>query len=157
MIDWGSFVTGLVGAVIGGGATLGVQVFALKNARRAKQEEAIGRLDSGLRRMVGAAFVYRSGCNGHGVQDLFDSFQECRAATVNFVLVTRRKDSAVSAWLDGRVMRVRDLAFDADGEPVQLMNSVDRTMRELAEWMTGRRKASALTPAPDSQVPTEKK
>lgn len=136
MFDWAGFVSGLLGAVIGGLATFGVALSSHLAERRSRRSAAVAQIDRAFSVLLVAGA-------GRTAQDpntdaFFAAIREADSAIVSLRLVLRRREVQVARWAD---REAREIATGIAGETSAAKTAIDRartSTRQLAEWAAGR-------------------
>jgi len=144
MDAWVSFAAGLLGALIGGGATFGVQVYVSRRDTYARRLGAIERVADASRAMIAAgADISPTNRNTDAV---FDSLIDGRMAVGGVRMVLGPREQPVATWLQARMHR---LGVDASGSAeagVAALDDIEETITWLAQWAAGQRKVSSFLP-----------
>jgi len=149
-MDVGIFFTGLLGALVGGAASFGGQIYVSKREWHARRVAAVSRVDSAFRGLLreGAARTTAS----PNTKAFFDAMVESRAAIMALRLVLKSKETRVADWLDTRRIHVtREVAGDTD-RALAAMSYIDEALQELVEWVTKNRPLSTFPAATNSRV-----
>lgn len=147
-MDVGIFFTGLLGALVGGAASFGGQLYVSKREWHARRVAAVSRIDSAFRGLLreGSARTETS----LNSEKFFDAIVESRAAIMALRLVLKPQETQVADWLDGRRKHVTTLvAGDAD-RAVEAIEYIDKASRLLFEWVTKQRALSSFVAVKDS-------
>lgn len=147
-MDIGIFFTGLLGALVGGAASFGVQIYVAKREKHARRIAAVSRIDAAFRGLLreGAARTETS----PNSEKFFDAMVESRAAIMALRLVLKPRETQVADWLDGRRKHVTKMvAGDAD-RAVEAIEYIDKALRLLVEWVSQQRAVSSFVAAEDS-------
>lgn len=142
MIDWGSLISGLIGALIGGGASFGVQAFVSSREWQTKRFAAVSRVDAAFRGLLreGAS---RTKTNPN-TEKFFDALIESRAAIMALRLVLKPAEIPVATWLDARREHFTTEVATTAPRAIAVVPEIDGALVNLTEWVTGQRKWSTF-------------
>jgi len=146
MFDWGSFTTGLVGALVGGAASLLVQGLSARRDRHARRREAVERLGRAFRDCVAPLVTHRKEKNNS--REVFLTIQEVAAATTGLRLEIRKSELPVAEWVETARRRLGTVASrfaalsNEERNTHAVTDVVSQVNTELAEWVTGRKRAA---------------
>lgn len=157
MDAWGDFAAGLIGALIGGGASFGVQIYISRRDTYARRLAAIERVADASRAILAAgADITPTNKNTDAV---YDSLIDGRMAVGGVRMVLRPREQPIATWLRGRMKK---LGIDASGTAeagVVALDDIEETITWLAQWAAGQRKVSTFvthsekdTDAPDARA-----
>lgn len=145
MFDWGSFVTGLVGALVGGAATLSVQAISARRDRRTRRREVAIQVGEAFRAAT-EPLLLREESSPHNVET-FRALQEIARASVGLRLELTKRELPVAEWVsDARKQLARigsrwgENSHGAKNVKA-LTGVVNSVNKHLAEWATGRERA----------------
>lgn len=140
MFDTAGFLSGLIGAVIGGIATFGVALSARLAERKSQRSAAVAEIDRAIRVLL-IEGAKRTTANPN-TDAFFSAIREADSAIVSLRLVLRRRDLRVAEWAD---REVREITTGIAGTTAAAKPAIDRarnSTRQLAEWAAGRVKPS---------------
>ena len=142
MDDWGSFASGLLGALIGGGASFAVQLYVSNKETGARRRAAVERIDAATRALLRAGSAVTPG--NPNTDEVFDAIQEGRAAITALRLVTNSREQEVPRWLAARMKRVTEEVMRDSERAMDAIRDAEDMLSDLAEWVAGRRKPKDL-------------
>jgi len=136
MFDAAGFLSGLIGAVIGGLATFGVALTSTLAERRSRRAAAVVEIDQAVRVLLVEGAERTPG--NPNTEAFFAAIRQTDSAVITLRLVLRRREVPVAAWVDREVLEiVRGIASDTE----TAMQAIERSrgsMRQLSEWAAGR-------------------
>lgn len=143
MFDWTGFLSGLIGAVIGGLATFGVSLSSRLAERRSRRSAAVAQIDHAISVLLieGAG---RTAQNPN-TEAFFTAIRATDSAIVSLRLVLRRREVQVAHWAD---REAHEIARGIAGDDSKAKTAIDRartSTRQLAEWAAGRVAVSWFT------------
>ncbi|WP_175470750.1 hypothetical protein [Curtobacterium sp. MCBA15_007] len=97
MFEWGSFVTGLVGALMGGAASLLVQNLSARRDRRARQRKVALQVGESFRAAVEPLLLHEE--IEQRDADCLRALQAIYAATVGLRLEITKRELPIAEWI----------------------------------------------------------
>jgi len=136
LFDLAGFLSGLIGAVIGGLATFGVALASALAERRSRRAAAVVEIDRAVRVLL-VEGADRTATHPN-TEAFFAAIRQTDSAIISLRLVLGRRDVSVAEWVDREVLEIaRGIAGDAHTASETIDRS-RRSMRQLSEWAAGR-------------------
>lgn len=136
MFDTAGFLSGLIGAVIGGIATFGVALSAKMAERKSQRSAAVAKVD----RAISVLLV--EGANrtaaSPNTNAFFSAIREADSAIVSLRLALGRREVCVAEWADHEVHEIKTGIAGSAAAAKQAIDRARSATRQLAEWAAGR-------------------
>ncbi|WP_139196329.1 MULTISPECIES: hypothetical protein [unclassified Curtobacterium] len=136
MFDLAGFLSGLIGATIGGLATFGVALSARFAEVKSQRAAAVAQIDRSISVLLieGAARTARN----PNTDAFFAAIRTSDSAIVSLRLVLRRREVSVAQWADREVHEITRGIAGGDADAKTAIDRARNSTRQLAEWAAGR-------------------